>query len=426
MVLLVLLILAGGIYWYFSGQQTGNAPGTTGGLSVGGLFPFGHGSSGTDTNSSGGQQNQPTTGLPGSNTQNTPGQIPPRLWQLSNEPQAGVGLFNVTSSSSPSVPMFRYVSRASGNVYEGSLVSTGLTRVTNTTIPKVYEALWQSAGKNVVLRYLDKNQSVVTTYGKISAVNSTATSTDGAAAGNFAQVQASFLPPNIYNLSVSPVTGALAYVVAGTNGSGSLVMVANSTGAGAKQVYSSAIRDLSVAWVNGNTLALTTKPSAGVEGELYFIKTDTGRVQRVLGGISGLTALASPDGTKVLYSESSDSGINTTLLTLKTGVKMPLQLQTLAQKCVWSADSSAVYCARPKNVPTGAYPDSWYKGLVSFSDSFWKIDTTSGSTQLILDPTNAGTNLDATNLKLDKAEEYIVFTNKKDLQLWGLRIMQGS
>ena len=99
-------------------------------------------------------------------------------------------------------------------------------------------------------------------------------------------------------------------------------------------------------------------------------------------------------------------------------------LKTLPEKCVWGAGSEVVYCAVPKSINQGEYPDSWYQGEISFSDAIWKIDVASGSTTMISDPTTVpgGEDVDAIKLSLDQNQNYLFFVNKKDSYLWELSL----
>jgi len=53
----------------------------------------------------------------------------------------------------------------------------------------------------------------------------------------------------------------------------------------------------------------------------------------------------------------------------------------------------------------------------------WKINAKTGATNRILTPQSvANTTMDITNLVLSAKEDYLLFTNKKDLSLWLLKL----
>ncbi len=400
-ILLVLGLIGYGTYWFFSQREAGAPSPFSDGVSVGDFFPFGTGSNiATGT---------PTTGDT-TLVQNTGTPIPTaslRLWQISSEPQSGAIAYTASNT-----PIVRYVDKATGNIFESKLTLTGSNRISNTTIPKVYDSLWQKDGMALVMRYLSSDRETIkSVYGKLTSGTPTAE-------GSFRELKTSFLPDNIQSFSVEPTSGTLAYLT--TNDTGSRVFV--STATNPKQIYDSVIKDFSISWVNKTTLALSSKPSATTAGQFYFLRSDNSLLSRVLSGPLGLLALANPAATQVIYSESTNTGFKTSLFDTKTGAINTLTISTLADKCVWSSKTTSVFCAVPKLIPSGQYPDSWYQGKVSFDDSIWQIDTLTGTTKLIIDPETLDHHLDAVNLMLDTNEQYIVFTNKKDSSLWGLKI----
>lgn len=413
LIIIILLLAVGlGIYWFLDRQQGGNGNIiSNSNFNVGDFFPFGNGG---DT---GGSITNPTPTGPTNDTPQVP-TTPPRLWQISIEPQSGA-----IASTSPETTFVRFIDKATGNVFESSLFVTGIKRLTNTTVPKVYEAMWQPKADSVVLRYLDERSGVVkTALGRLAPMDSigSATSTEATELG-LMELQASFLPDRISSLSVNPKTGALAYVVQNTTGAKIFV-----SGTAPIQIFESAINDIAVAWA-GNSVAIQTKPSATAQGYLYFVKTTASPLERVVGGRFGLTTLPSPDGTKVFYSNSTTNSIESSLLTVATGATTELSNPTLADKCVWSKDSVYLYCAVPDPIPSGAHPDHWYQGKISFNDTFWRINTNTVTTEFIIDPSDSTEiDIDAVDLQLDPKEDYLIFTNKIDSSLWGLRIQRGS
>ena len=104
-------------------------------------------------------------------------------------------------------------------------------------------------------------------------------------------------------------------------------------------------------------------------------------------------------------------------LNIKNGEVNELSLQTLAEKCVWSAKNTYIYCTIPRTITNARYPDDWYQGRVNFEDSIWQIDTLTGANKLLVDTVQQKNSLDAINLNLDPEEKYIIFTNKTDSKL---------
>jgi len=152
---------------------------------------------------------------------------------------------------------------------------------------------------------------------------------------------------------------------------------------------------------------------------MYSMDGSGKNLTKILGGVNGLTTKGSPNGKLVLF---SDSNLSLRVYHTDTRNSDTLSLRTLPEKCVWGKASDAIYCAVPKSISSGAYPDSWYQGEVSFSDQFWKIDLKTGNATLIIDPmsVSGGEEVDGTKLALDESENYLFFVNKKDSFLWEL------
>ena len=185
-----------------------------------------------------------------------------------------------------------------------------------------------------------------------------------------------------------------------------------------RSVFSSDLSEWSIQWINDTTVAITTLASREADGFLFFLNIKDGSYSRILGPIRGLTTLVSPDAKYVLYSKSTDSGIETFIHNTNTGSEMKPSLSTLPAKCVWQ-NTITIFCGVPKTITPDQYPDSWYQGITSFNDVLWSINTGENSTNLILSPEQ---NFDMTNLKFSISGDYIYFINKNDQTLWSYRI----
>jgi len=168
-------------------------------------------------------------------------------------------------------------------------------------------------------------------------------------------------------------------------------------------------------------ITLTTKPASSVLGYMYALDPTNKNLTKNLGEVGGLTTLASPNGKLVLV---GDNNLGLSIYHEDTKDFQSLGLKTLPEKCVWGSVNDVIYCAVPKIIDTGSYPDTWYQGEVSFSDNFWKINVSDGKTTLLSDPaTVAGTGeIDSIKLALDPNENYLFFVNKKDSFLWQLQL----
>jgi hypothetical protein len=398
----IFFILAIGIGWYIIyGRPAEDTPAADGG---GLVSPFG-GTSG-NTNPANGTSTVTTT---------QPGSVQlAELTHIFNDPVSGAVIISSKTGTATAV---RFTERATGHIFDTSLSSGATQRVSITTIPKIYESIWLPTGSTTIFRYLNDTTSTIQTYiAKLSKAS--ASSTEGVTA----VTQGTFLPENITSIAVNPSATKIFYITSSqTENKGS---IAGIDGSKKTQIFSSAVSEWLARWPNDSTITLTTRPSSGVNGNLYFMDT-AGNIRKIIGTTPGLTTLTNPQATLVA---TADSGLFFQIYDVKTGKSTPVAIRTLPEKCVWSTkQKNLIFCAVPTTLPGGAYPDGWYQGLVSFSDEIYRIDTNTGTASNIgaLKATFKQ-DIDATNLSLSKAEDYLTFINKKDLSLWTMRMPQAT
>ncbi|MCE9549254.1 hypothetical protein K8Q98_02535 [Candidatus Nomurabacteria bacterium] len=233
------------------------------------------------------------------------------------------------------------------------------------------------------------------------------------------EIKGSFLPQNITDMSIAP-DGLKAFYLLniGESGVGTSLTLADNK---KNQIFDSPFTEWLSLWPNSKMITLTTKPSGTVLGYMYMIDPVVKKLVKVLGDIAGLTTLASPNAKLVVF---SNNNLQLSTYDIATKISTSLGVRTLSEKCVWNKLSIIVYCAVPKSISTAVYPDAWYKGEVSFSDQIWKIDTTNGNTEMLIDPSlvDGGEEVDGIKLGLDENEQYLFFVNKKDSILWELKL----
>ncbi len=297
------------------------------------------------------------------------------------------------------VPSLRYVERVTGHIYQMYLDTKTVGKISNSTIPSIYEAVFGGKAQSVIYRYLSDDNKTINSF----------MATLGASKGEF-------LPSNITDISLSPDKDKFFYITKTINGVVGTISSFNETRK--DQVFSSPYSEWLSQWVKPQNIYLTTKASGLVEGNMFSLNTVNNTLNKVFGGILGLTTLANKDGSLVLYSTYNGSGPKLGVFRVANHTMVGLDNYGLPEKCVWSIDNKTAYCAIPETI-TGLQPDSWYKGLVSFDDRFIKIDAYSGEVSSILDNAE-DIKLDATHLFLNNKESELYFINKKDSTLWVL------
>lgn len=298
------------------------------------------------------------------------------------------------------VPALRFVARANGHIYEQYLDTLASAKISNTTIPTIHEAIFAKEGQFVMYRYLNNlNDTIQSFFGTLGG------ETSGA-----------FLPENIASVSTAPSGAQFFYLV--PIGNDIAGYVGSFTDNKRTQIFTSSFTEWNPEWAQPNTIFMTTKPSYLFRGSIYSLNKLTGGFTKIFGGIYGLTTLVSPSNS-ILYSNSESGAPVLGLYNITSHSFSPTGISTITDKCVWSSNGIDIYCAVPNDIPKGQYPDSWYQGLVSFSDSIVKINSSNLSSIEIINTENINA-LDATNLTLSPDEKTLFMINKKDSTLWSL------
>jgi len=328
-----------------------------------------------------------------------------QLTQLTQKPISGATFISSTTTKQ----VVRYFEKATGHIYDIDIQKGESSRISNTTIPGIFDVHWLKNGEQAIIRYIENNETGVEDAVRNFIITSiSATSTRGI-----------FLSSDIKTVAASPKGDKIFYLSPydGLN----FGITATPDNKKQKQVLSIPFGEFLAYWPSDRAITLLTKPSAGAKGYFYKLDSTTSYFDKILGSISGLTALLSPDGENVIYSEGNSQVIKTYIYNIKENKSSPLALITMPDKCVWSkVKKEIIYCAVPASIPGGTYPDDWYQGLISFSDRIWKIDISNGSTEIISAENNQ--NFDFINPFLSKDENYIFFQDKKDGTLWSLKM----
>ncbi len=382
---LVLLLVAGGVFWMFSKKSsTEKEP------EVIPSFPSG-------------EETGPGIGAP-SGGMLPLGEKEAALTKLADGPVSGSSLFAGVATST-----VRYVEKSTGHVYEITPDGKEKKRLSNTTILKTFNISWSSDADKLVMRYFDGDEGSLGAVKTFSAtLNPLTNSLEGV-----------FLPRATVAVASSPSEDKIFYLIDG--GETASGIISDFSNQKKRVVFSLPFSDFNVAWPSKNIISLLSKPSAFAGGVLYFLNPRSEKTEKIIGGVKGLTALVSPNGKKVIYSQTDGRGFKTKILDVSGRSMVDFYARTLPEKCAWSEkDEDIVYCAVPYSPPSADYPDDWYKGKISFNDSIAKIDIATGETKVLFSERG----FDVINPFLSPDDGYFIFVNKKDGSLWSLKVEQ--
>jgi hypothetical protein len=341
------------------------------------------------------------------------------LFQVATSPTAGGISFMKDKQPDPGatkatpkqqVITVRYVNKANGFIFEKDFGTFNVEKkISTTTIPHIEDAFFLDNGTTVIMRYLASNLETIQTF-----VGTTAPEIVG---GDSApSLRGYFLPENIKEVAISADGKKFFHLFDTTDGvAGTLTNISTNK---KNQFFTSAFSEwLPSITSDASTLFLNTKAGATVPGFLYKVTVPNNTVNKVIGGVKGLTSLPNTTGDRILY---ADNTLALKSLAMKTGKTTTIGLKTMPEKCIWTKDTITVYCFIPNTLPGSSLPDLWYQGSVSFTDSIWKINTDTGATTFIdsISTRNKGS-FDAIKLFLSPEESTLFFINKKDYTLWG-------
>lgn len=420
---IILLLIAFGLYYFMFRKNTAGSEGF--GAFFGGLVQSGDQTSGGDSDT------VPKTPEPGSPLEDADStdEGDPIFRQLSMIPIAGA-----IAIERDGISYTRYVARENGHVFEVNAKTGESVELTNTTIPRIYEANWTTGGNSVVLRYLAQDpisrKDIIKTYFARLDLPTTS-SADTPVPGALGSLKGEFLPNDLSAISISPNGLRLFYLLPIDEGvSGTIVTLSTMS---AREVFRNSFSEWLPQLLDNDTVVLTTKPSAKVPGFSYLYNPATKTLTRIMREKNALTTLGERHGDLVLY--SANIGGNNILgiygvkgLDSEEGVvthEAPIPLATLPEKCVWSKNTVNLYCGAFTSTPRAQIPDDWYQGVLSFSDSFWHVNAVETEITFLADPKIViQKEFDVFMPFLGNDERYFFFTNKKDNTLWRMRIIQ--
>jgi hypothetical protein len=416
----IVLMLGGLAGWYFylhSAESSSSALSTARGLGV--AAPSFEGTAGsTQANQAIAAQIFDTAPAGSSGTSSS------ELWEVDRSPVAGMGF--VTSETDEHL---YYVERGNGYVFSAHPSTDETVRVTDTLMPKIYEALFADDG-SVIERSIDTSGNITTFLGTIStsSVSITASSTNVArtqaatvATDTPATLAGLYLPTGIRDIALDRVSKSLFYTTVEPQG-GIDGTTVGWDGTKKKQVFTSIVGSWRPMLLDDGRMILLESPADGIPGYAYTLGA-TGTLTPLVRDVEGLTIL--PKSASPLFIYGSSSGTGLSLFANVGSTTSSIGLSTVAEKCVWLPGSSEiVYCAVPNTAPVADYLDNWYQGTTNTSDDWWEIDLSTGTTKRIYSPSADNVSLDVENPTIDQSGNYIAFQNATDQSLWVLRVAQ--
>lgn len=334
------------------------------------------------------------------------------LFRISDTPVAGMVTFTRNNQT-----VVRYADRGTGHIYDAVLPteagSTALEKikVSNQTLPKIYEAYFRSDGNAVLFRSLRDDSD---TAENLSLILTPPRATSTA----------------LYNVSSTLLRGDMTAVAVGSGDTlfyalrdTSSIISSAFNGAGTRTLFSSAFNNWRLTRA-GNNLVIYTKASAKAPGYAYTLNVSGGTPAKILGPLNGLVVVPDVSGNKILYSYIENGKTRLFVRNTRGQNVSEISPATIAEKCAWGVRSvNLVFCGSPVNSTGLPEPDGWYRGASHFSDNIWLFNTDIQTAQVLAEPKpTLGIDIDVYEPRLSPNEDFLIFINKTDFSLWALRL----
>lgn len=335
----------------------------------------------------------------------------PILLEATTTNKKGVEIIIQTRATTTSLI---FADRMTGHIYKKNLPTGEIYKVSNSTLPGIYDAYFFENGSYVLMRYFDSKTNKIESV--LAKVPQSYVNTEPQTLENLVS-----LPQNISSVAISRSGKELSYLVPNNNGatvySYTIKKVKGDNEVGSvKTRLSLQTKEWNLIY-GGETLYAQSAPTAYISG--YFIKVDTN--ERIVGDKTGLTIL--PDNKDVNYFGSmwTNSGLASFVFSRTGGTTTKTGPVTLSEKCVWEHSNKNILCAVPSSLPLAinGLPDDWYQGRVSFKDTLYILSGDGFSNQTFFDLSYAsGKDIDAVSLQTNNSSEYLGFINKKEGDFW--------
>jgi len=410
----IVIVMSVGLTVYYLIGTTEPATETTEPVSSNGesYFPSSGSVSGGEETTKGDQDSYPEGSVPEAESVLSGGMLisGKDVMVATNIPVAGI---TFVSKNNTAEPALRYIEKGTGHIKDISFSEKLPTKISNTTMTGIYDAIWGHEGATVILKKLNSPENTVQfVYGTIE---SSVSSSD--LEGSVGKLNEVVLPSNILDIAVSPDKTRIFYLVNDLDSSVGLIsdFTPGTPSDKKTKVWTSPFKNWNVSWPIKDTLSMYPKPSSTTDGHLYSLLISNSKFSKLIGDIKGLTAQVSPSGKNAIYSESTGTGFVSYWRDLTKNTTSILPIQTLPEKCVWSKISEfTLYCGVPSTIIGNNYPDSWYQGVTSFSDGIIRIDLDVNTSNTIAKAGSLGRELDVTKPILSEDENFMAFINKKD------------
>ena len=168
-------------------------------------------------------------------------------------------------------------------------------------------------------------------------------------------------------------------------------------------------------YARNGRIFLGTKSGTNMNGFLFEVDTKTNTVKTLSSG-SGLVAIPDQTGGSFVTTTFSGPRTNTTVFNIKDSTSKNVLVSTWKDKCVPDFSSkSFMFCGGIAELREVVLPESWYMGKVTTTDSLYLIDTKSQSADILA---TTDEQVDVLDPQSSSYSGILTFINKKDFTPW--------
>lgn len=319
----------------------------------------------------------------------------PPLRQLTTRPVAG---FNEVIDPSGALEIY-FVEIGTGHLYSINRESGEERRLSGTTIVQAREAYISNDGNTIAIVSLTNTKQKNLSLFRLDRETNSLIEVITEVAQDF------YLKNNYLYFTVAEVGGLEAYAY-------KLDTLTKET------VFSLPFNEARIQW--GENPAgphyVYPKASYALQGFLYEI--NAGKLNRLPLEGFGFSALVGKD--TILFTKITDQVPMSYLYDRVTNQIQNFEQAVLPEKCLILDNTTDFVCplSQTTKLPQ-KMPDLWYQGNISFADSLFQINATSGWRDMIVDILAvSGREIDVLKLSYDANFAAFFFTNKNDNSLW--------
>jgi hypothetical protein len=218
----------------------------------------------------------------------------------------------------------------------------------------------------------------------------------------------------------------------------------NPDGSGEKKIISAELSNVNLAWTNTSTILFWSKPYPQLFTERIFSYDLNKKVlsdvpiplyENNSRGAYALSVLPSFGGINLLLSYSNNDNTlltsslyNSEIKEIKGGSEenllkqlIELPFSSLPQKCAWAPNNESIYCAfseELRQTKGKTLPFDYWNGGLSTNDSFARFNWKTGEFKVYAEKTE----FDATEVSISPDESFLVFINRKDMNLYKMKL----